>query len=416
MKPTVRTLLTATFQTPAMVLSAGCVGLMPEGYWPEFDRGLNTVGILVGILAAGASAWRATATDATFLTASTSPPRAAVHHFATPVAIAWVMLAANTAILMCGPLGENPGGAPTWSLIIATICWVSLAAVLGTAIGIALRGRGLLAALIAAITALACLAVSRLHATVSTLAPVLFTWAGEDSTVNMRPEPRFLWACVGCAAVVCAVIIAVTVSRTRWQGVTTVVIATVAGVSLIAAITAPAGAALRPRGTDVDVVCTPVSRGARICGWPEEEIGIRALSPRWDEVTAAAEALGAPIPRGTTYSDGLAGLPGDHHTFVMRRIYEPGDITVDIISESLQAHRAPEPDFDPIRSVYADNVGIAVQELLFPETSDHTWTMESEMVRNWVGHVGPDAIGQLRGPTARYLHGVEPNPPWDETR
>lgn len=421
MRPTVRTLLTAAFQAPAMVLSAGCAGLMLPGYWPEFDDDFTAIGVLVGILAAGASAWRATATDATFLTASTSPARAAIHHFATPVAIAWAMLAANTAILSTGPLGENPGGAPTWGLLPATICWVTLAAVLGTAIGTALRRRGLLAALVAVLIALACLAVSRLHATVATLAPVLFTWAGEDSTVNMRPEPRLLWTCIGCAVVTCVVLIAVTVSRVRWRGAAAVVIATVAGVSLIAAVTAPAGAALRPRGTDVDVVCTPVSRGARICGWPEEAIGIRALSPHWDEVTAAAETLGAPIPHGTTYSDGLAGLPGDHRTFTLTNMIGPGEATIDIITKTIRARGGPEPLDGTMRLFYPENVGIAVQEALFPDPHDRSWlfgygTEETEMVRNWVGRVGTDAIGELRGPTDRYLHGAEPNPPWDETR
>lgn len=415
MRLSYRTLIMLLAQVPSLVLAVGCARFMAPGYWPDFDHDLTSVSLLVGILAAGAAAWRATAADATFFTASTTPLRAAVHHFGPPVLTAWTGLALSTAILLTGPLGEDPGGSSTWTIALAAIVWSTFSAILGAAIGIALRGRGLLATLLAVLLTVACIVVSRVHAHLVTLTPVVFTWA-DGSTVNGRPDPRFLWTGIGAAVILAAVIIIVTVSRSRWRQTTAVVATTVIGASVLAAILSPAGPSLQPRSTNVALVCTPESRSARICGWPEEEITIRGLSPHWDEVTAAAETLGAPIPHGTTYSEGLGGLAGDHGQFTLRSLMGPGDVTSEIIADAIQVRSGSEFENGVETLFYPENVGITVQEVLFPDAPDNQWTKESDLVRKWVEQVRADAIAQLREPTERYLHREEPHPPWENAR
>lgn len=411
MKLNSSTLVLFACQLPAIIFSIAVSRVMIQGYWPDFDHDFNAAGLVVGVLAAGGAGWRSSTADGTYINASTTPWRAMIHHFSAPLLIAWLSLALCGAILLTGPLGDNPGGAPVWTLIVSSFVWVFFSVIMGTGIGFILRGRGLLSALLSAVIAIACIIVSHLHQSYATLAPAVFTWS-DGSTVNQRPSAQFLWLSVAVALFMGIVILVLAVSRTRWLTLTSSLIGSTLVLSALGALIAPAGQALVPRTPNGELRCTHESRGSRLCGWPEELVVIRNLDSHWDEITAAAQSIGAPLPQGTTYTEGLSGLPGDHGYFTVHRLTLAETDVVTIISEAILAATKNHTLSHDQPLFYDVNAGIAVAEVIYPDRPDTNFTPDSDAVQRWVDAVGSHALNKLRRPTEEIIDGKNPDLPW----
>ena len=144
----------------ALLSFASARGSNVAGSWPEATAICAVVAAATGVLLESIAAWDAGSQDATFLR-STSTSRARTAVLLVGLALAWGLASILIDfMILAGFVYTAPVGSSPWFLvIISSLVWVVLCAVLGAGLGVFVRRR-LLAVLLAALLTLALCVVS----------------------------------------------------------------------------------------------------------------------------------------------------------------------------------------------------------------------------------------------------------------
>ena len=322
----------------ALLSFASARGSNVAGSWPEATAICAVVAAATGVLLASITAWDAGSQDATFLR-STSTSRARTAVLLVGPALAWGLASILIGfMILAGFVYTAPvGGSPWFLVIISSLVWVVLCAVLGAGLGILVRRR-ILAALLAALLTLAlCVVSACADSTPASLRFLFFPGNGYELIARQPRVASVAISAVMVAALSACVLAALTRHHPapRYTALTLLAIITVAAVG--SAAVGPQGTRARDT-TEASASCTRDANKQRYCSWPEDHELVVAADAHWQEFTQMLVDAGLPPLTGTY------GQPGsDHATELSHTVASPAALYTRVYEAQAAALRSQRP-------------------------------------------------------------------------